>query len=185
MEDERIVSLFFERSEDAVDELDKKYGAQLRLLAKNIVGDVSDADECVNDAFLAVWDAIPPAKPDSLRAFAGKILRNLSLKRYRYNTAAKRNCHYDAALDELANIIPCADRTEDTVDATEISRVIDAFLGTLDRDSRALFVRRYWYCDSISDAAKMLGLSENAAKMRLSRTRARLKKALEKEGISV
>lgn len=185
MDDERIVSMFFDRSEDAVGELDKKYGTMLRQMSKNIVGDAADAEECVNDAYLAVWDAIPPAKPDSLRAFAGKILRNLSLKRYRYNNAGKRGGHHAAAIDELCEVIPCAASAEEMAEAAEISRVIDRFLGTLDAENRVLFVRRYWYCDSIADAAKMLGISEGAAKMRLSRTREKLKKTLEKEGISV
>ena len=172
MDDDRIISLFFERSEDAISELDKSYGALFRQLAKNVIGDAEDADECVNDAYLSVWNAIPPAKPDSLRAFAGRILRNLALKRYRYNTASKRNAHYDAALDELAEMIPCAETADQTADAAELSRLIDGFLVTLDRDNRIMFVRRYWYCDSIADIAGMIGISEGAVKTRLSRTKA-------------
>ena len=138
---------------------------------------------CVNDAFLAVWGQIPPNRPDPLRAYVCRIVRNLSLKKYSRNTAKKRNSFYDMSLDELAECIPAPDTVEARWDAKELGKLLDAFLGTLDRESRILFLRRYWFSQPLSQLASDFQITEHNAAVRLSRIRAKLKKYLLKEGM--
>ena len=181
MEDQRIVELFFARSEQAVVELDKKYGNLLFRISDNILHSDEDAAECVNDAYLGVWNAIPPARPNPLCAFVCRIARNLSLKKYRERTAQKRGPALP--LEELANCIPTSS-AEEAVSARELGRTICRFLEGLDQESRVLFLRRYWFSDPVKDIALRLGVSENAVSARLRRLRVRLQQYLQEEGFA-
>lgn len=181
MEDKRIIALLFQRAESALDALAKKFGKGLLTLARNIVGMEEDAKECVNDTYLALWNAIPPEEPDPLAAYTYRVGRNIALKRLRSNTAQKRFGGYDLSIDELAGCV--ADRTAaDTLDARLLGAAIGAFLDTQTRENRVLFLRRYWFGDSVKEAARALGLSENVASVRLNRMRGRLREHLVKEG---
>lgn len=183
VEDSKIIELFYERSEQAIIELSRKYGPVCTKVANNILNDVRDTEECVNDAYLGAWNTIPPQNPNPLLSYVCRIVRNLAIKKYHSNTAKKRNSIYDVALDELENCFPASSTVDDAFDANETSRVIDNFLETLDKKSRILFVRRYWYSDSISDLAKLFHTSNHNISVRLSRTREKLKKHLIQEGV--
>lgn len=185
MEDSRIIELFYARSEQAIKELSKKHGALCTHVARNILNSRQDAEECVNDAYLGAWNTIPPENPNPLRTYICRIVRNLSIMRYHSNTAKKRNSYYDAALDELEDCITSASSVEDEISVRELSRLLDAFLDNLDVENRVIFVRRYWYSDSVSEIAERLGVSSNNISVRLSRIRSKLKKFLEKEGYIV
>lgn len=185
MEDSKIIELFYQRSERAIIELSQKYGTVCTRIAKNILNNALDAEECVNDAYLGAWNTIPPQKPNPLKTYICRIVRNLSIKRYHSNTSMKRNSFYDAALDELENCIPSGKTVESELSAKELAQVIDDFLDTLDKENRVIFVRRYWYSDSISDIAERFCISNNNVSVRLSRTREKLKKYLRKEGVEV
>lgn len=181
MDDSKIVDLFYARSEQAIMELSKKYGAICNNVAKNILNNDLDVEECVNDAYLGAWNTMPPQRPDSLLAYICRIVRNLSTIRYHANTALKRNSFYDVALSELGDCLAASETVETELAAKELSQMIDHFLDTLDQDSRVMFVRRYWYSDSISDIAARFQISNNSVSVRLSRTREKLKKYLKKE----
>ena len=185
MEDSRIIELFFERSEQAITELSDKYGRIFLKVADNILNDRQDSEECVNDAYLGVWNAIPPHKPDSLPGYVCRIVRNIAVKRYHEKTAQKRNSIYDVAIDEIAGCIPSSYSVENEVSARETAAKIDAFLERLDSQSRIMFVRRYWHSDSIEDLAALFHRSRHYISVRLSRIRKELKQYLEGEGISL
>ena len=185
MEDNRILDLFFERSEQAIGEVSKKYGGILRRTAWNIVHDQRDAEECVSDTWLSLWNTIPPKRPEPLLSYALRITRNLAVGCLRRNTAQKRSSPYDVALVELEDCLAAPSGPEDLLDAKELGRSIDRFLDTLDKKSRVAFVRRYWFADSVQDIASILGLSPNAVTLRLRRSREKLKQYLMKEGIAV
>ena len=139
----------------------------------------------MNDAYLVVWNTVPPQRPDPLPSYVCRIVRNLALKRYHANTAQKRNSTYDIALDEIAECFPASVSVEEEIEAREIAGIIDGFLGTLDRKDRVLFVRRYWYADSIGDLAALFHTSRHAVSVRLFRIRKALKKTLIREGVSL
>ena len=185
LDDREIIELFFERSEQAIIELSNKYGPVCAKVAFNILNNKQDTEECVNDAYLGAWNTIPPHDPKPLLSYVCRIVRNLAIKRYHSNTAAKRNSIYDVALDELEDCIPSSTLVEEEFNAIEIARIIDDFLKTLDQDNRIMFVRRYWHSDSIEDLAKLFGTSNHNISVRLSRTREKLKKHLIKEGVSL
>lgn len=181
MEDRKILQLLLQRAENAIDELARKFGKGLLRLARNILSSEEDAKECVNDTYLALWNAIPPAEPDPLSAYTYRTGRNIALKRHRSGTAQKRDSRYDLSLDELAGCV--ADRTaSDTLDAKMLGSAISAFLDSQTKENRVLFLRRYWFGDSVREAAKALGLAENAANARLSRMRSKLREHLLEEG---
>jgi RNA polymerase sigma-70 factor (ECF subfamily) len=185
MTDEEIINLFFERSEQAISELAKKHGSAVSRVALNILNDEEDAKECVNDTWLGAWNSIPPNRPDPLRTYVCKIARNLATKRYHTNSAKKRDSQYDVALDELAECIPDSSSVEDYVEADELASIINRFLDTLSYEDKFLFMRRYWFADSLADAAKMAGMSYNTAAVHLYRVKEKLKKQLLKEGVLV
>lgn len=181
MEDRKILQLLLDRAENAIEALAKKFGNGLLRLARNILGCEEDARECVNDTYLALWNTIPPAQPDPLSAYTYRTGRNIALKRHRSNTAAKRNGGYDLSLDELAGCV--ADRSaSEALDARLLGSAISAFLDAQTKENRVLFLRRYWFGDSVKEAAKALGFAENAASVRLSRMRSKLKDYLIEEG---
>ena len=181
LDDRKITELFFERSEQAVIELSKKYEKLLSKIAFNILGNRRDSEECVNDAYLGVWNTIPPQTPNPLLSYVCRIVRNLAVKKYHANTAAKRNSFYDVALDELEPCFPSDFSVEEEFNARETARLIDDFLAELDSDSRVMFVRRYWYSDSLDEIAKLFGISKHNVSVRLFRIREKLKSHLQKE----
>lgn len=185
LDDKRIIELFLERSEQAIIELSKKYGSICSKVAFNILNNTQDTEECVNDAYLGIWNTIPPQNPNPLLSYVCRIVRNLAIKKYHKNTAAKRNSIYDVALDELENCFPSFASVEDEFNANELARIIDRFLATLDEENQMMFVRRYWYSDSISDIAKRFQTSNNHVSVRLLRTREKLKAYLKKEGLEI
>lgn len=181
MEDKQIIDGLWSRTEAAIDALRQKYGKNLHRLAVNILGNRLDAEEAVSDTYLALWNAIPPARPDPLSAFIYKVGKNTALKHLRRRSAEKRSSHYDLALDELAQILP-AGTLEETLDARELGRALNSFLDTLDPSGRSLFVRRYWFGDSIRELSRSTGIRENLLSVRLHRIRSKLKDYLNKEG---
>ena len=185
MEDDAIVELFFARSERALAELEKKYGPLCESIAVHLLGDRRDAEECVNDALLAVWNTVPPQRPDPLSSYVCRIVRNLALGKYRRNTALKRNSAWDAALDELADCFPSADTAESAAEAGEVAGMVNRWLASLDRDSRVLFVRRYWFADPVKEIAVASHSSEPRVSSRLFRLRGKLRNYLKKEGLLV
>ena len=185
LEDSRIIELFYARAEEAIIELSAKYGAVCSRIARNILKNELDTEECVNDTYLAAWNTIPPQKPDPLRAYIFRIARNNAIAKYHANTSEKRNSYYDKALEELENSLVASAAVEQEISAKELSRQIDRFLDTLDQENRMLFVRRYWYSDSISELAERFQTSHNNVSVRLSRLRNKLKKHLKKEGFEL
>ena len=183
MEDQKIVKLLWQRAESAIEALARKFGNRLMSIAMNILGVRQDAEETVNDTYLAVWNTVPPRKPEPLAGYVYAIGRNISLDRLKYMTAEKRDGRYDVPIDELANCIP-APALEETVEARELGLAINRFLGTLSVDNRTLFLRRYWFGDSVQEIARDLGLRQNAASVRLGRIRMQLREYLIKEGFT-
>lgn len=181
MEDKLIIELLWMRSEKGLEVLANQFGARLRATVMNILRSHRDAEETVNDTYLAVWNAIPPKRPEPLAAFVYKAGRNLALKRLRGNTAKKRDSSYDLSLDELAEYIP-GQALEETVSARALGRAIDKYLATISKISRVIFLRRYWFGDSVKDIADGLGMTQSAVSVRLSRTREQLRTYLNKEG---
>ena len=155
LEDSEIISLFYERSEQAIAELERKYGAAVRKTASNFLSSRQDVEECANDTYLGVWNSIPPQNPDSLIAYVCSIARKLALWKYHSNTAQKRNSQYDLVLDELEECIPAACSVETDYEEKELSAAIVRFLDTLSYEDRFCFVRRYWYGDALSEIAAM------------------------------
>ena len=183
MDDSQIIDLFYARAEQAIVALDEKYGPLLRRVSSNYLKDGQDVEECVNDALLAAWNSIPPARPDPLSAFVCKLVRNLSLNRYHANTAQKRNGGSMLALDELAECLPDGRDLASELEARELGRAIDRFLAKLKREDRILFVRRYWYAEPVTALAEERGCSVNRVSVRLHRLREKLKAQLIKEGV--
>lgn len=181
LEDSKIIDLFFAREEQAIASLSAKYGTVCNRIAKNILKSDLDAEECVNDAYLAVWNTVPPEKPEPLKAYISRIVRNIAIAKYHANTSVKRNSFYDVALEELEDCLAASQTVEREVTANELTEQINRFLGTIDEESRMLFVRRYWYSDNISDLADRFHTSNNNISVRLSRIRGKLKNYLQKE----
>lgn len=182
MEDSKIIALFFARSEQAITELTAKYGKLCNHIADNILHNPQDAEECVNDAYLGAWNTIPPQKPNPLQAYICRIVRNLAITKYHANTALKRNSHYDVALEELEHCLFAPETAESRLEAKELSHLLDRFLASLDSRSRVMFVRRYWYADSVADIAISFRMRPNSVSVQLSRIRAKLRKFLIQEG---
>jgi RNA polymerase sigma-70 factor (ECF subfamily) len=185
MDDNKIIELFFARSEQAIIELSNKYGSICRKVADNVLHDRLDVEECLNDAYLGVWNSIPPQKPNPLLSYVCRIVRNLALKKYYENTAQKRNSFYDIALDEFEDCIPSSLSVEDEIEAKEVAVLINDFLETLDKPSRVMFFRRYWHADSIEDLANLFHSSKHYISVRLSRIRKSLRHYLEEKGVSI
>lgn len=183
MDDNRIVDLYLRRDEAAIRETADKFGGRLRSLAYGIVSDRQTAEECENDTYLEAWNAIPPHEPRSyLYAFLARITRHIALNRCRERSRLKRSawiCEFSA---ELEQCIPAPDDVACRMDDLALGEAINGFLGKLDEEKRNLFVRRYWYLDSIADISKRFALSESKVKTTLFRCRARLRKHLEQEG---
>ncbi len=185
MDDSKIIDLFFERSEQAITELSKKYSKLCHRIAFNILGNEADAQECVNDAFLGIWNSIPPEKPKPLSAYVYKVVRNVALKKYRFNTSLKRNSYYDTALDEIEGCLPSGFSVEAEINAEVLSAEINVFLASIERDNRIIFVKRYWFGEEISAISKDLDITKHNVTVKLSRTRKALKKHLNEKGFDI
>lgn len=184
MEDAKILDLYFARDEDAIRETDTAYGKRLHALAKNILQNREDAEESVNDTYAEVWKSIPPRRPRYFFAFLASICRHLSLNRVDWKQAAKRRAQVVPLTEEMENCIPDAVH-ERQMEAKELGRLLDLFLESLPKDSRLIFLRRYWYVDSVPEIAARYGMTESKVKMQLSRTKEKLRSFLEQEGIYV
>lgn len=184
MEDNDIIDLFWVRSENAISAVAEKYGAYCHKIAHNILGNQQDAEECVNDTYLQVWKNIPPERPVRLVAYLGRITRNLSLSRVRYYKAQKRGCdQLSIVLSELGDCIPAANDLEKEMEDRLLVEAIQRFLRILPAERRTIFVRRYWYMESIKVIAKHYGMSQSKATSLLFHIRKDLKEFLEKEGL--
>ncbi len=182
LQDSQIIDLFFERSEKAITELSAKYGKACMKISYNILNNREDAEECVNDSYLAVWDKIPPAKPDPLIAFVLKIVRSISIDKLRYNTRDKRNSTYTACFDELSFRTADKNSVESHVEEKFITEYIDEFLEKTNKESRIIFIRRYFFMDTYEDISRLTGLTESAVRKRVSRTKNDLMKHLKERG---
>ena len=184
MEDFQIIALYFARNETAIHETSNKYGHLCFLIAENILSNMEDSEECVNDTYLGVWNSIPPKRPDNFMAFLCKITRNLSLKRLDYNRAQKRTPELLTSFDELEAVLP-DHQIENQVSDEDIALTISRFLQMEAPESRNVFLRKYWFCDSIKTISEAYGFREEKVKSMLYRTRNRLKGYLKKEGIAL
>lgn len=186
MEDGEIVALYWQRSEQAIAETQCKYGGYCYSIAKNILWSAEDSEETVSDTYIGAWNAMPPSRPEQLRTFLGKITRRLALKKLRTQTAEKRGGgETQLVLDELEGCVPAGADVEMQVELRELVRRIDAFLQTLSREERRVFLCRYWYFDSITEIAERFGFGQSKVKMMLLRTRGKLLTQLEREEMIV
>lgn len=183
MDDLAIVELYHRREERAIDETDKKYGSLCRAIALRLLGVREDADECVNDTWLAAWDQMPPDRPQSLGAFLGRITRNLSVSRWRRDHAKKRYDGMEVLLSELEDCVPAPGTVEETLERQQLARAISGWLDTLSAEDRRLFIRRYWYGEAVKELAAERGENANTLAQRLLRLRKGLRTFLETEGV--
>ena len=183
MEDARIVELYFARDEQAIRETDAKYGRLCHQIAGNILRNAEDAEECVSDTYWSVWNQIPPARPAHLMAYVCKITRNLSLKKLEFLSALKRKPQAVISISELENV--CPDPGQAGLEDADLGRLISDFLRSEKTEARNVFLRRYWFFDSVSDIGARYGYSESKVKSMLLRTRNRLRAYLKKEGVTV
>ena len=184
MEDEHIVALYWDRSENAIAETASKYGKYCYSIAYNILADHNDAEESVNDTYLGAWNSMPPHKPAILSTFLGKITRRIAIKKWQKGHAAKRGGGEIAiAFDELEECIPAGQNVEQEMEAAELGKVIDKFVMLLPLTERNIFICRYWYLDAVSDICQQFGFSQSKVKSMLHRTRKKLQVYLKKEGV--
>ena len=183
MEDTRLVELFWARDESALTAVSEKYGGLCRELARRLLGSDQDAEECVSDVLLRLWESIPPQRPLSLKAYMLKITRNLTVDRWRGNTAAFRAGELTALTPELEACLPLAPSAEEVSGERQTAQAVDRWLKTLSKDDRTLFIRRYWFGDTVKEIAQSRGVPANRLAQKLNRLRGGLRRALEKEGI--
>ena len=184
MDDTSIIDLFWARNEEAIWETDRVYGRKLHVLSDRILNSREDARECVNDTYFKTWKIIPPQRPSHFYAFLASICRHLSFHRLDWRMAAKRNGEIVALTSEMELCIP-DDAQDRELEGKEIGRIMNEFLEALPKETRLIFLRRYWHLDTIAEIAARYGLTESKVKMQLSRTRGKLRTHLEQEGISV
>lgn len=184
MEDSKIIDLFWARDEAAIAQTDAAYGRKLYALANKILSNREDAEESVSDTYMKTWEIIPPQRPNHFYAFLASICRHLSFHKVDWRLAAKRNAEIVTLTEEMELCIPDTRRDLELEDK-EIGRVMDAFLESLPRETRLIFLRRYWHADSIAEIAARYDITESKVKMQLSRTRSKLRTYLEREGIKV
>ena len=186
MTDEDIVNLYWDRNEAAITETDLKYGRYCFSISYNILSNKEDSDECVNDTYNAAWNSMPPQRPVILSAFLGKIVRNISLNRYKEITAQKRGGNQmELILDELGEIASDMPGPDDRVIQTQLVKAINEFLAGLPAEKRVMFVRRYWYADDIGAIAKRMGMSANNVSVEIRRIRLKLRGYLIERGFDV
>ncbi len=186
MTDAQIIAMLYERDENAINELAKSYRSYCYSIAYGILGSNEDAEECLNDMLNGVWKTIPPNSPDNLKAYCGKIIRNISLNRLQANTAQKRGGATEIeSIDDFDFRISSPDSVEDEIFASAIREIINKFVSSLSKTKRIIFVRKYWYLDSIEDIAHRMKLSPNNVKVILYRLREKLKIELQKGGFEI
>ena len=185
MDDRRIINLFETRSEQAIDSLDEKYGKLCLQVATNILGSREDALECINDAYLALWNQIPPEKPIFLRAYLLKVVRNIAYDRLDYRSAAQRNSALTVCLHELEDCLLAGDDPDAIGESELIRSVLNNYLYSLKERDRNLFIRRYFLMESCRSIGRDMGMTESAVSTRLSRLRQKLKQKLMEEGIAL
>ena len=186
MEDEQIVELYLDRDESAVHHTAEKYGRRLRALALGVVQDAQTAEECENDTYMEAWRSIPPHEPRRyLYAFLARITRHVALNRCRERDALKRGGFVSELTAELDQCVPASDDLEGRLDAMALGEAVSRFLRSIDRTKRDMFLRRYWYLDSVSAIARRFGCSEGKVKTTLFRVRGKLREYLEQEGYTV
>ena len=184
MTDAEIIQLYWSRNEDAIKETDLVYGRKLHTLADRIVQNFEDAQECVSDTYLKTWDTIPPQRPQYFFAYIAKICRNFALGVLDFKNAAKRKGEVVALTQEMEACIPDPAH-ERRLEGEELGKVLNSFLETLSYESRVIFLRRYWYLDTVAEIAERCGITQSKVKTQLHRTRGKLHAFLEKEGITV
>ena len=184
MNDAEILALYWQRNENAIKETDTVYGRRLHVLSERIVNSHEDAQECVSDTYMKAWETIPPQRPNYFFAYLARICRNLSLDRLEWWSAAKRSASFVSLTQEMELCIP-DNSFERKLEGEELGRVLSRFLGSLSQENRMIFMRRYWYCDSVQEIAGRFNISQSKVKTQLHRTRNKLKQFLEKEGICV
>lgn len=186
MDDSRIVNLYLERCEDAIDLTAEKYGSRIRAFAFGIVKDEQTVEECENDTYLKAWNSIPPNEPRNyLYAFLLRIARNISLNYCRNRSRLKRSAHISELSSEMEQCIPSPDDTESYVDEQALRKAINDFICSLSKQKRIIFVRRYWYMDSIESISRHFGMTQSNAKTTLFRIRSQFRTYLEKEGFDI
>lgn len=185
MDDSKIIELYWERKETAIKETSLKYGGLCTYIARNILSSYEDSEECVNDTYFAVWNAIPDKRPNIFSAFIGRITRNLALKKYEYISAFKRNPAAIASLEELGDCVSGTDSVESEAESRQIENMIDKFLWNQGEEKRNVFIRRYWYFDSIESICRSTGFSQSKVKSMLYEMRRKLRIYLESEGIEI
>ena len=186
MEDEQIVSLYWQRSESAIRETETKYSRYLTKIAYNILSDMEDSRESVNDTYLAAWNSMPPHRPGVLSTYLAKITRRISIDRFRYRTREKRKgSEYEISLSELGDCVSGGNTTEDAVNVKLLADAIGIFLRLQPEEARNAFIGRYYFLDPLKDVAAYCGMTESKCKTVLFRTRQALKEYLIKEGFAV
>lgn len=184
MEDQEMIDLYFARNEDAIAHTAAAYGKRLFALAEHIVRNRQDAEENVSDTYWKAWNSIPPQRPKRFFAYLAKICRHLALDKLDWRNAANRKAEVVSLTEEMEQCIPDT-RPDAELESKELSLLLDGFLRTLSPENRMVFMRRYWYADSIAEIAERYGISVGAVQMRLNRTKEKLYTYLEKEGISI
>ncbi len=184
MDDQALLDGFFRRDENALARTAARYGGYCYRVALNILSSHEDAEECVNDTWQRAWDAIPPERPADFKAWLAKVTRNLSLNRIDYEHAQKRNRKLNLIFHELEDVLPSGQNTEQDLLAGELTTAIDRWLRTLTREDRFIFIRRYWYAESLSTIASTTGATDRQLAQRLFRLRKKLKTTLEQEGFT-
>lgn len=183
MEDNKIIQLYWNRDESAISATSKKYGAYCTSIARNILKNEEDTEECVNDTYLNAWNSMPPQRPTLLSAFLGRITRNLSFNRYKLLHTQKRGGgELPLVLSELGDCVSDRESVEWEIDRKELLAEINGFLANLSKEKRQMFVRRYWYAESVGDIAKRFGVSQGSVTMALKRIREQLNKVLTERG---
>ena len=183
MEDEQIVSLYWQREEAAIRETEEKYSRYLTKIAYNILADHEDSRESVNDTYLAAWESMPPHRPSVLSAYLAKLTRRISIDRFRYRTRGKRQgSEYAISLSELGDCVSGGNTTEELVNVKLLADAIGIYLRSQSREARTAFLARYYFLDPVKEVAAQLGISESKCKTLLHRTRLGLKAYLQKEG---
>lgn len=183
LDDSEIIEMFFDRDENALTALSKKYGGYCASIANNILRNREDSEECVNDAYMKTWESIPPEKPKILSAFLAKITRNLAIDRYRRGHSAKRGGNdMELIFEELEECVSDGSSVEAAAERREILAAVNRFLEKLSAKNRIMFVSRYCYCESVHDIAARFGVKENNVSVSLNRTRAQLREYMKKEG---
>ena len=183
LNDKQIINLYFSRNEQAIEETRNKYGSFCRKIAFNILSNYEDTEECENDTYLKMWNSIPPNRPKSIKAYIGKITRNIAIDLWKKNHTQKRNTGIEILFSELEDAIPSTSQIEDEFDLTELTSIINNWLLTLNKRECSLFILRYWQGESVKDIAKKWHTSPNKLSGKLFRLRASLKSTLEKEEI--